>query len=59
MLLVADPLLKALERGMIGAAREERIADEPFDHYVEADLEFELAQGPTEERADTYGAVLP
>ena len=56
VLMRADPLLEPFERGMIGAAREERIADEPFDHQVEANLKFELAQRPAEECADEQGA---
>jgi hypothetical protein len=54
--MLDHPLLEAFEGRVIWPGREQRITDEPFDEQMKADLEFQLPQGPAEQRANQEGA---
>ena len=54
--MLDHPLLEAFEGRVIWPGREQRITDEPFDEQMKADLEFQLPQGPAEQRANQQGA---
>ena len=46
MLMKTHPQFKAFERAMVGPGRKHRIADQPFDNEIVANLPFEFAQRP-------------
>ena len=49
MLLVTHPQLEPFESAVVGSQVKERIADKPFDHQVEAEMPFQVAQRPVVE----------